>query len=183
MVDLVALSPCHGLLPITRGDVTLSEVDAGVITSVMPFKGEADALSAALEAAHEVAFPEPNRATGTDGARCVWTGRGQAMLLGPAPDARLSDHAALTDQSDAWAVVRIDGPRAEAVLARLVPLDLRKPVFGEGHTARSLLQHMTVSITRVGENAFQIMAFRSMAGTLVHDLDTAMSSVAARAGA
>jgi sarcosine oxidase subunit gamma len=42
---------------------------------------------------------------------------------------------------------------------------------------------MTVSLTRLDDTAFQIMAFRSMARTLVHDLDTAMSSVTALAKA
>jgi len=35
------------------------------------------------------------------------------------------------------------------------------------------------SLTKTGENAFQIMVFRSMAETLVHDLKTAMEGVAA----
>ncbi|MDU8911221.1 sarcosine oxidase subunit gamma [Aestuariicoccus sp. MJ-SS9] len=180
MAELQALTPCAGLLPVTRGAVSLSEVDVGAITSVAPFRGREAALSAALEAAHGMAFPAPNRATGRAGARAVWFGAGQAMLLGPAPEAALAEHAALTDQSDGWAVVRIEGAGVEAVLARLVPVDLRGGVFRRGHTARTMLGHMNVSITRVGAEAFQIMAFRSMARTLVHDLTTAMAQVAAR---
>jgi len=84
------------------------------------------------------------------------------------------------DQSDSWAVVRLQGAAAQAVLARLTPLDIRSTVFKRGHTARSSLQHMNVSITRVGLQAFEIMAFRSMAKTLVHDICCAMRSVAAQ---
>lgn len=180
MAELVARPPCEGLLPLSIGAVTLSEEAAGVMTSVSPFKGQQDALSQALKAAHGMAFPAPNRATGRAGARAVWFGRGQAMLIGPTPDAALGTHAALTDQSDAWAVVRLEGAGAENVLARLVPVDLRAAHFKRGHTLRSQLMHMAASVTRVGDAAFQIMVFRSMAETLVHDLKTAMEAVAAR---
>ena len=180
MVDLIAKSPCNGLLPITIGECQLSEVEAGVVTSIAPRKGQEKALSAVLKDAHGMAFPAANRATGKQGARAVWFARGQAMLIGPAPAATLGESAALTDQSDAWAVVRLEGAASEDVLARLVPIDLRASVFKRGHTARTQLMHMTASITRVGDQAFLILVFRSMAGTLVHDLETAMEGVAAR---
>ena len=89
-------------------------------------------------------------------------------------------HGVGVDQSDSWAVVRLQGDLAAEVLSRLTPLDLRPSVFKRGHTARSSLQHMNVSISCVGAQAFEIMAFRSMAQTLVDDLKTAMLSMAAQ---
>ena len=180
MAELVAKSPCAGLLPLEIGAAKVSEEDLGVLTSVMPYKGQEKPLSAALQAAHGMAFPAPNRATGKAGARAVWFGRDQALLMGPAPETALAEHAALADQSDAWAAVRLEGDAAEAVLARLVPVDLRTSVFKRGHTLRSQVAHMAGSVTRVGEKAFLILVFRSMAATLVHDLKTAMEAVAAR---
>ena len=96
------------------------------------------------------------------------------------PDPTLAGHAAMVDQSDGWAVLRLEGAGAAEVLARLVPLDLRAPQFRRGHTARTELQHMMASLTRLGPDAFLIMVFRSMARTLVHDLTSAMEAVAAR---
>lgn len=180
MVELVDKTPCDGLLPKEIGGLRLSEVNAGQITSITPYKGKEKAVSDALKAAYGMAFPAANRATGKEGARAVWFARGQAVLMGPQVDAGLGKHAALTDQSDAWAVVRLEGDGAEDVLARLVPLDLRAQHFKRGHTARSYLMHMTCSVTRIADKAFQIMVFRSMAGTLVHDLERAMEAVAAR---
>lgn len=180
MADLIAKSPCEGVLPVTHGSVTLSEVEMTTLTSLAPFKGQDKALSDALKEAHGMALPAVNRASGKEGARTVWFGQGQAMLIGPQPDTSLAKHCAMTDQSDAWAMVRLEGEGAEDVLARLVPLDLRRAYFKRGHSARSQLQHMMVSITRTGDNAFLILAFRSMAKTLVHDLETAMQGVAAR---
>lgn len=183
MAELLPKTPCDGLLPLTCGNVTLSECVPQRITALMPYAGQTAALSDALMAAHGVAFPAPGRMTAQKGASMVWTGLDQAMLLGPEPAVDLAALAAIVDQSDAWAMVQLDGAGAEHVLARLVPLDLRISVFKQGHTARSLLGHMNVSITRTDTQAFRIMAFRSMAATLVHDLHTAMSSVGARSQA
>ena len=179
MADLIAKSPCAGLLPVTVGAITLSEEDLGVLTSLAPYRGQEKAAAEALKAAHGMAWPGPGRATGKAGARAIWFGRAHVLLAGPAPDPSLADHAALTDQSDAWATVRLEGAGVEAVLARLIPLDLRPAQFKRGHTARTQLMHMNVSVTRVGDRAFLILAFRSMAKTLVHDLKTAMEAVAA----
>jgi sarcosine oxidase subunit gamma len=172
----VALSPCAGLLPVTHGAVTLSEVLPEAITSVAPFAGQEAAVSAALEAALGAGFPQPNRWTGAE-TRIVWTGPEQAMVLGPrvAPAG-----AAVTDQSDAWAVMRLEGQGVEAVLARLVPVDVRRAQMPPGHAARTMLHHMTCTLLRTGEDAFEIMVFRSMAATAVHALETAMRSVAAQ---
>ena len=45
---------------------------------------------------------------------------------------------------------------------------------------RTLLGHMTASITRVDATTYDLMVFRSMAQTLVHDLTRAMKGIAAR---
>jgi len=180
VAELIAKTPCDGLLPLSIGAVSLTEEIPDVMTSLASGKAGEKPLSDALKAAHGVGFPAPNRATGKAGARAIWFGRGQAMLVGPVPDPALGDHAALTDQSDAWAVVRLEGDGAADVLARLMPLDLRSAQFKRGHTARTELAHMMASVTRVGDKAFMIMVFRSMAATLVHDLKTAMEAVAAR---
>jgi methylglutamate dehydrogenase subunit D len=180
VTDLTAKSPCAGLLPLKIGSVTLGEEDVGAMTSLAPYQGRDKGLSSALKAAHGMGFPAPGRSTGKAGARVIWFSQGQALLMGPAPDASLGQYAALSDQSDAWAVVRLQGKGCVDVLARLVPLDLRPAHFKRGHTARTECAHMMASLTKTGENAFQIMVFRSMAKTLVHDLKTAMEGVAAR---
>ena len=181
VVDLVAKTPCADVLPVTVGGLTLSEAAPACITSVAPFKGAEVALSAAMEAAHGMAFPAPGRTTGKAALKAVWTGRGQCFLMGDVPaDAGLAAHAALTDQGDGWAVMHLDGEAAEAVLARLTPLDLRASVFKRGHTARSELGHMMAVVTRTAKG-FEIMVMRSFAKTAVHHIHEAMESVTAEA--
>ena len=181
MVKLVSKSPCDGILPLEIKGILLTETKPWVITSVAPYTGQQAGASAALKALIGAGLPEPNRSTGREGARVVWTGAGQAMVIGAEVDASLAQHAALTDQSDAWVVFRLEGQGVEDVLARLTPLDLNPGVFKPGHAARSLLGHMSAIFLRVSGEAFQIMVFRSMARTAVHELEITMRAVAARA--
>lgn len=175
MPRLIAKSPCQGLLPVAAGTCRLTELQPPAITSVARTAG---ADNADFKAATGTGFPAPNRSTGRDGARAIWTGPDQCFWIGP-PKGAIPGHA-LTDQSDAWAAMRLEGADARAVLARLVPVDLRPDHFKRGHTARTLLFHVTISVTRTAADAYDILCFRSMAATAVHELHAAMNSVAAQ---
>ena len=178
MAELIAISPTEGLLPVTHGAFTLSEATPGRITSVAPFQGKEKPLSAALKKAYKLAFPAPNRMLGGSAGRIVWSGYDQAFVLDADP-APLAGLAALTDQSDGWAGLRLAGPEPERVLARLMPIDLRPAVFAEGDAARVGLNHMMAVIWRAAVG-FEILVFRSMARTAVHEIAAAMAAVAAR---
>lgn len=181
MVDLLAKTSFSMLLPLTIGTVTAREDTPQAMTALAPFKGQDSAMAEALKKAHGLTLPGPNRATGKDDGRVIWFGQRMVLLMGPPPAEELAALCAVTDQSDAWAVLRLEGPGAADVLARLTSLDLRDGVFKRGHTARTDLRHMMASITRIGVNTWIIMVFRGFAETLVHDLKTAMETVAARA--
>ena len=177
MGKLEPVSPCAGLLPLTIGALTVAEAEVGAITSITPFEG---ASKAAVVRALGLPFPPPNQTAGNAERRIVWVGQGEGLLIGEAPDPDLGAYAAVVDQSDAWAVVTLSGAGGDAALARLVPVDLRLSAFPVGATIRSRLGHMNASITRTDDDVFLIAVFRSMAATLVHDLETALAAVAAR---
>lgn len=160
MADLIARTPLAGLLPVTIGTVTITEVVHDRLTLIAPFRARTIA-----------GFPAPNRTTDV----MIWVGQGQALAIGDPGDT--GDAAAVTDQSDAYAIARIAGSGVEDVLARLVPVDLRLPGFAVGHTARTLLGHMTASVIRRDVAVFEVMVMRSMAATLVHDLTRAATGV------
>lgn len=174
---LDAVSACAGLLPLTIGALSVEELDAGLITSVTPFEG---ASGSELSRALGMSFPAPLQTSMDGDARCVWVGRGEALLMGRPADANLGKYAAVVDQSDAWAVVTLKGEGGADALARLVPVDMRLVAFDVGATVRTQLGHMNASITRLDGDTFMIAVFRSVAGTLVHDLATALEAVAAR---
>ena len=173
MTLLIPRSPADGLTPIDEGGTTLIELPFAPVTSIAPF--DADAVARALKPL-KLAFPKPGRSQAKGDARILWSGHDQAFLIGAeAPEIA---GAAVTDQSDAWAILRLQGPLAEPALARLVPLDLRDAAFPVDATARTLLFHMMLSITRTGADAFDLMVFRSMAATAVHEIAVALRSVA-----
>ena len=173
MVKLIALTPCSDLLPLSEGGISLTEVIVDRLTSVAPYAGRNKLVSSALKEQMGAALPKPNRRAGA----VSWFGHGAWMVWGAVS---LGGLAAVTDQTDAWAVVRIEGQGVEDVLARLVPVDLRAQVFEMDHVAKTMLGHMSVTVTRVGPQAFEVMVMRSMAATLVHELLVAMRGVAAR---
>lgn len=178
MARLLEATPAQGLgLPLAIGEARLSEAELGAVTSIAPFRGKEAAVVRALGGA---ALPAPGRLERMDEGRLIWAGPGRALLVGrPAPDG-LEAMAAVVEQGDGIAAVMLEGRAAPEVLARLVPLDLREGSFPEGATARTLLGHMTVSLTRTGAEAWEILAMRSMAATLVREISEAMRAVAAR---
>jgi heterotetrameric sarcosine oxidase gamma subunit len=175
--DLIA-TPALDKAPVTRGGVTLSVADLGAITSIAPFSGHIAAVSAALRPLG-LPFPEANRTIAVAGARIVWTGRAQALLIGmPAPD--LAGIAATTDQTDGWVALRLTGAAAAEALMRLVPLDLRAAAFPPGHAARSGLNHLPLILWRE-DDGFVVLTFRSMARTAWHEIGAVLDAADARA--
>ena len=180
MPELIAKSALAGHASVTLAGTTLAEGHLGPITSVAPFLGQDKAIAKVLKPLG-LSFPAPNGVNAKDGARLVWAGRGQAFLIGAdAPDG-LSDVAALTDQTDGWACLTVHGPQAVAALMRLVPLDLRASAFPVGTCLRAGLNHMQSILIRTGDDAFDVLVFRSMARTAWHEVETALTGLAARA--
>jgi heterotetrameric sarcosine oxidase gamma subunit len=176
--ELIAKLPL-GLAPLTHGQVTLSEWALPRMTSVAPFVGQDKAVAKVLKGMG-LTFPAPNRTSVADDVTLIWTGRNQAFLLNADP-APLVATCALTDQSDGWAAFTVSGPQAEAVLARLIPLDVRASAFAVGHAVRAPLNHMNAVLWRTGPYAFTLLVFRSMARTAWHEIADVMAMVAARA--
>lgn len=169
--DLIA-KPALGVPAVTLADTTLAEAAMAQVTSIAPFPGQIPAVSTALG----LDFPAPNRVTTAGAARLVWAGRDMAWLIGaPAPDGL---PAAVTDQSDGWVTLTMQGPQAVAILARLVSLDLRAAQPGQCY--RTGLNHLPLTLIVDAPDAFTLMTFRSMARTAWHELHDAMEKMAAR---
>ena len=136
MDELAIRSPFEGLdLPMAIGDARLAELPRAPIRVIAPYRGREAAVSEALRAALGSGLPQIGRTVPLDGGRLIWAGTGQWMLTGPAAAAAVSalaGLAAVTDQSDGWAAMWLEGSDARAVLARLLPLDLEPAAFPEG---------------------------------------------------
>jgi heterotetrameric sarcosine oxidase gamma subunit len=180
VADLIATS-AEGRTLAEADGLSLSQAPLTPIWAIAPYRGKAGPTSEALAQAHGLPVPAPGALHEAEGARIAWSGLDQAFLLGVRPNAALADHAALTDQSDAWANLVLDGARARDVLARLVPIDLSPAACPPGSAPRTLMGHMPALILHPGGDRFEILVFRSMTGTAAHDLTRAMRALSARA--
>lgn len=179
MAELIERSPLAGQAKLVTTAGSLSEDMLGPMIALQPFVGKIAALSKALKKAHGVAFPGPGESHGAKGATVIWSGREQAFLLGVSPDPALGEFAAISDQSDGWCALLLEGPKADQALARLCPLDLRPASFQPGQVARSQVLHVPALIHRTA-TGFRLLVFRSMARTAWHDIETALKGLAAR---
>ncbi len=110
----------------------------------------------------------------------MWAGQGQWFVVGDIGTELLTDalhtKAAVTDQSDAWVVLTLNGADASEVMTRLCSLDLG--ALEQGQTARAEFAHMMSCITPTTDG-FEIMIMRSFAKTAIHHTQEAMRKLAA----
>lgn len=149
------------------------------MATVVAYKGQRGALSAKLMEKYGLALP--------DGPRRVAKGTAALSGLGPrtflfqreagAPlelelTLALGDAAAVTDQSDGYAMLRLSGPRVRAVLEKCVSIDLHDRVFAPGSVASTSCAHLGVILWRLDDQAgftvFEMAVFRSLARSLWH---------------
>ena len=108
VIKLLPKSAAYGLTPIKVSNTEIIENDMLTLTSISANIGKSNKLSEQLKKSHGMALPNKGRATGRDGARALWFGQ-HALLVGPKPDKKLTEFGILTDQSDAWVVLRMSG--------------------------------------------------------------------------
>ena len=174
MVELAPISASEGFLPLSIGNYHLNEAAIEQAYIVAPYPGHQGEVARILN----INWPNPGEYYQGENGSLLWFGREQAMLIGAFPAEELSEYAAVIPQYGAWVIMRLSGPNVEDVLARLVPLDLH--CFKPCQTARTLLNHIAISITRIDETCFEIWGLRSMAHSIVNEISAAMRHVTAR---
>lgn len=78
---------------------------------------------------------------------------------------RLQGVASVSDQNSGRGALRLSGPRARDVLAKGLAIDLDPRVFPAGSAATSALSHMGVLVWRGEAETYDIVLFRSVAGS------------------
>jgi sarcosine oxidase subunit gamma len=119
-----------------------------------------------------VAPPRMPRVANGRGVAIVWSGPGQWLLVFPRQDMvdeasrRLSGCAALAEQSDARAILRLRGPRARDTLAKGCPVDLHSRVFATDQVALTTIAHVGALLWQVDATpTYDIAVPRSMASS------------------
>lgn len=137
-------------------------------------KGEAEALKAAVKSAYGVELPESSRVAQGPSVSFVGYGSGQWLAvserLGAESLARdlgqkLKGLASVSDQSGGRTVLRISGPRARAILAKGLPIDLDPRVFPLGSAATSTISLMGVQLWQSDSRSYELALFRSLSAS------------------
>jgi heterotetrameric sarcosine oxidase gamma subunit len=157
-----------------------------VVALAIPMDGE-EAAADALRRAYGVEMPAPGAsALGMDGAtRLLRSAPDQllALFTHATPDAEqriasdLGDAVYLTDQTDALAALELEGPQARAALARICPLDLHPDSFAQGAGARTMMEHLAVTILRTGDARFLLLSASSSAESFRHAVEQSLHNV------
>ncbi len=159
-------------LPSLGAGMKLALAPLGAIVSVAAYDGAAERLSAALG----VALPRQPRLLTADGVTWLWSGNDSWLAL--ADDAALAGRlataaqnlAAVADQSHGRVILRLAGPGAADLLARLVPIDLDPQAFPPDATALTLAGHIGVQLWRDDAGGFALACFTSFAQALADAL-------------
>jgi methylglutamate dehydrogenase subunit D len=168
-----------GLLPAGRSGfatgsagVTASPREELGLAAVIARAGKAEALRGRLSALHALEAPaRPALARGRAFA-LVWAGPRQWLAV--SAERRIADRlgaelaglAAVADQSDGRAVIRLSGPKARETLAKGCPVDLHPRAFRPGDAALTAIAHVGVHLWQVDETpGYDLALPRSLAGS------------------
>ena len=159
-------------LPKLGAGMALTLAPLGAIVSVAAHDGAAERLGVALG----LALPRQPRRIMADGVTWLWSGHDAWLAL--ADDATLARRlaaaaqnlAAVADQSHGRVILRLAGPDAADVLARLVPIDLDPQAFPPDATALTLAGPIGVQLWRDDAGGFAIACFTSFAQALADAL-------------
>jgi methylglutamate dehydrogenase subunit D len=167
----------HGIL--AAGRFGAQDGPAGLIVTQVADRGVATVIGRGGEGldhyfVRTYALTPPRRPAVAAGSGCalVWMGPDQWLAL--ADDRSLptrlvealGENAAVSDQSDARAIVHLRGPRLRDALAKGCPIDLHPQAFAAGDAAVTAIAQMGVHIWWLpGDDGLHMAVSRSMAGS------------------
>lgn len=165
----------HGAAQGAAG-VTMAELTDFELVQVMARRGQWGAVAQACAEAYGKTAPARPQAVNGQGALLVWSGPDQFLILSPRGAAverartSFSGMASLSEQSDGRSLIRISGPRARDMLAKVCSLDLHPAVFPVNTAAATSLDHTSVNLWRGedvdGEAIFHLLVFATFAESL-----------------
>ncbi len=182
--------PPLAALSIERRGASLVEVDGYALCSLAVPLGGRQALGQCLQTALGLALPAiGNSCLSSDGMyrllglqqdQFFLTAEAESGTVTPFVATLVEDKAYVTDQSDSWAKLRLNGPIAREVLMRLCMIDLHPIAFTTGAVVRTVMEHMSVILLKESDESFILFTPRSSAGSFVHAVEEAMNSCAAK---
>lgn len=89
----------------------------------------------------------------------------------------LDESVYITDQSDSWVGLRIQGENSLASLERICPIDLHPQVFTVGCVTRTTMEHLAVIIICETQDSYLLLSPTSSAQSFLHAVETSIRNV------
>lgn len=180
---LTAAPPLAGLNHAIQGATLTAPSGLAIVSLALPL-GQEDKAEKAITAAFG-ALPDVGQSSLNKGYRLLRMGLDQAFVMFDCatPDAEPKVAAALkgaaytTDQTDAWCILELSGPRARDVLERICMVDLHPDAFATGALARTIMEHMGAVVVRSEAETYLLMSASSSAKSFAHAVELSMDNI------
>lgn len=141
-------------------------------------------LKKAVKAATGVDVPAQRRIAMNGDKGAGWMSPDELLILVPYAQAHATvealskalegEHHLVADVSDARAMFRIKGDKADQVLMKLCPVDL--PTLAEGELRRTRAAQVAAALWKSDKDEFTLVSFRSVAGYVFGALEVSARS-------
>lgn len=177
---LVARAPFADLpaASAARRGVIVSDRDGLGLATVLARKGQSEALAQRVRERFRIELPQGSRRATAGDVALAGTGPGAWLAscerggnaFAVSLRETIGDLAAVSDQSDGYAVLRLSGPGVRDTLCKLIPVDVHARAFEVGDVAVTAAAHIGATLWRLedyspGSPIFEIAVFRSFAAS------------------
>jgi sarcosine oxidase subunit gamma len=174
---LAAAAPLDGAIlsdaPAASGATTARPLDGFAFAAVVARRRQREALQAKAREVFGLELPEGPRFAEGRTMSALGTAPDAWLFVARSNDPRWAEDlahtlhrlASVADQSDAYLAVRVAGPKAQALLSRGVGLDLHDRAFPVGAGAVTAAAHLGLILWRREQEAYDLLSFRSYAGS------------------
>jgi methylglutamate dehydrogenase subunit D len=175
VAELKYQSPWKALGPVGRGaGITAVSVDGRAVATVMLRKGRMSELADRVAQLYSIVLRDQPRRSAANNIAFLGIGPGKWLAMSDQPAAGfvadmaagLEGLAAVVDQSDAVAILRLSGPALAATLKKGFQIDLRR--FEIGDCAVTSVHHQGVTIWKVDNESFEVAVARSLTASFQH---------------
>jgi heterotetrameric sarcosine oxidase gamma subunit len=181
VAELKYQSPWNAPAPVRRGaGVTAVPVHGRAVATIMVRKGKISELAAQVGEVFSIDLRDQPKRSAANNIAFLGIGPGKWLAMSDQPAtgfvadmaARLDGLAAVVDQSDALAILRLSGPALPATLEKGFQIDLRS--FAIGDCAVTSVHHLGATIWKIADGSFEVAVARSLTGSFQHWLSASV---------
>ena len=184
------LKALHATTPLDGRSVTIGKTSLWVVAgrplySLSVPLGDDAAFESALSSHLGLARPVPGQFHDQDTFRLCGLAQDQFFLMGlkaETPDeralkSRLQDAAYVTDQSDSWVMLQINGENALRAMERISPINLSPSAFPPGSIARTSMEHLSAIVMAEADSTLTLLSPISSAQSFWHAVEQSLTNV------